>query len=139
MPVLAQPGPQLLNVTLYLKLCVFSHIPRSWCELFGLGDAMPPFGLAYTKGWRRCTTLLCLLCGIREMELDLTVLPKVFKARFYQRIEDIRYVSLGAYSHVSKGNLDRFYLLLYITTGTIPASLVDDPSIFSCFPVIVLN
>ena len=73
------------------------------------------------------------------MELDLTVLPKVFKARFYQRVEDIRYVSLGAYSHVSKGNLDRFYLLLYITTGTIPASLVDDPSIFSCFPVIVLN
>ena len=44
------------------------------------GDLLPPFSLAYTKGCRRGSTLLCIISGIRELEIDISELPKVFKA-----------------------------------------------------------
>ena len=36
-----------------------------------LGGHLLPFGVAYTKGWRRSTTLLCVLSGLRELAIDL--------------------------------------------------------------------
>ena len=49
-------------------------------RVYWAGDLLVPFSVAYTKGWRRSTTLLCILAGIRELELDLDELPKEFKA-----------------------------------------------------------
>ena len=46
-----------------------------------LGGHLLPFGVAYTKGWRRSTTLLCVLSGLRELAIDLDELSTTFKAR----------------------------------------------------------
>lgn len=42
-------------------------------------DLLKPFSLAYTKGWRRSTTLLIILAGVKDLEMDLEELPAVFK------------------------------------------------------------
>ena len=41
---------------------------------------MPPFSIGYVKGWRRSTTLLAVLCGIKALEIQLDDVPATFKA-----------------------------------------------------------
>lgn len=55
-----------------------------WNQRFGQNlaagsDLLKPFSLAYTKGWRRSTTLLIILAGVKDLEMDLEELPAVFK------------------------------------------------------------
>ena len=43
------------------------------------GDILPPFCIAYVKGWRRATALLICLVAIKEREMDLNDLPGNFR------------------------------------------------------------
>lgn len=42
---------------------------------------MPPFHIAYVKGWRRCLVLLTVCHAIRELKC-LDQIPKAVQARF---------------------------------------------------------
>ena len=44
------------------------------------GNLMAPFSIGYVKGWRRATALLGVLCGIKDMEINVHDLSPTFKA-----------------------------------------------------------
>lgn len=59
-----------------------SGFPRSSsCFYFwlGTGDTLPPFSVAYVKGWRRSVTCLIVAEAIRELRLDFADLTQNYK------------------------------------------------------------
>ncbi|CAK9087502.1 FO synthase subunit 1 [Durusdinium trenchii] len=55
--------------------------PHHECShILSPSDYLAPFSVAYVKGWRRCTTLLCAFCGIKALGIDLALIPSNFKA-----------------------------------------------------------
>ena len=39
---------------------------------------LPPFSVAFVKGWRRATALLSIIAGIKELEIPVEEIPRHF-------------------------------------------------------------
>lgn len=44
------------------------------------GDLLPPFSIAYVKGWRRSVTALIVAEAIRSLQIDASELTSAYKA-----------------------------------------------------------
>ena len=45
------------------------------------GPSLPPFSVAYVKGWRRSTTFLGVLAAIKALEINVEELPLPLRDR----------------------------------------------------------
>ena len=104
------PDPKMLEFA-YSPLQPLSNhslgLNASWCclqfckrrmiiitELCNSGDLLPPFSIGYIKGWRRSTAFLCIMAGIKLLEIDMAEVPDAFKACSSYRHVDIWHNSL---------------------------------------------
>ena len=81
------PGGEVHRVEPFAGLLSGSELKPSPCEAsccfwFRTGDTLPPFSVAYVKGWRRSVSCLIVAEAIRELRIDFSDLTQNYKAGF---------------------------------------------------------
>ena len=83
--VQSKPGPYLAPL---LVSCLLSFYQLLFSPS---GELLPPFSVAYVKGWRRATAFLACLVATKECEIELGELPNEFRVNWLYRPSIISY------------------------------------------------
>ena len=80
----ADSGLRLASVILQILNLISMCCDLADSELISMcwGDVLPPFSVAYVKGWRRSVTCLVVADAIRTLNIDDSVLLPQYKVRY---------------------------------------------------------